>query len=242
MPDNDAMAFGSEALRALRDFMKSQFLDIIYPVGTIYTSVNDASPATFLGGIWEALDEGRVLIGCNSSYPAGSTGGEATHKLTVSEMPGHAHSVHVNATTDSKGSHSHSLEDVSIDIDSDGSHSHTRGTMNITGSFTVVNPNDGTTAGAFSSSVFDNHGRDTEADKDYFKSRTISMSAQNGWSGSTSSGGSHGHTGSLSGSMKTSGSHTHTINQTFTSASAGSNAAHNNMQPYLSVYMWKRTA
>lgn len=63
-----------------------------YPVGSIYMSTNSTSPATLFGGTWEALDEGRVLIGCNSTYPAGSTGGKFTHTLTIDEMPAHTHS------------------------------------------------------------------------------------------------------------------------------------------------------
>ena len=63
-----------------------------YPVGAIYMSLVSTSPATLFGGTWEALDDGRVLIGANSTYPANSTGGEATHKLTVDEMPRHSHS------------------------------------------------------------------------------------------------------------------------------------------------------
>lgn len=34
---------------------------------------------------------GRTIIGMSTSYPMGSTGGEATHQLTVAEMPSHGH-------------------------------------------------------------------------------------------------------------------------------------------------------
>lgn len=34
---------------------------------------------------------GRVPLGVNQDYPLGSTGGEATHKLTVTEIPEHKH-------------------------------------------------------------------------------------------------------------------------------------------------------
>ena len=66
------------------------FLDMTYPVGAIYMSVNATSLATLFGGSWEAI-QGRFLIGTNSTYTPGSTGGEATHTLTVSEMPSHMH-------------------------------------------------------------------------------------------------------------------------------------------------------
>lgn len=52
------------------------------------------TPQTFLvwGGVstWIKL-EGRVLLGANSTYPVGSEGGDATHKLSVDEMPAHQH-------------------------------------------------------------------------------------------------------------------------------------------------------
>ena len=62
----------------------------IYPVGAIYTSTVATSPASLFGGTWERLKD-RFLLGAGDSYAAGSTGGEAAHKLTTSEMPSHTH-------------------------------------------------------------------------------------------------------------------------------------------------------
>ena len=35
----------------------------------------------------------RFIVGAGNSYSVGSTGGEATHKLTVAEMPSHSHTI-----------------------------------------------------------------------------------------------------------------------------------------------------
>ena len=69
---------------------KSPLIDIIYPVGSIYMSVNNVSPQSFLGGIWERIQD-RFLLAAGSAYSPGTTGGEASHTLTVNEMPSHAH-------------------------------------------------------------------------------------------------------------------------------------------------------
>ena len=65
-------------------------VDLIYPVGSIYMSVNATNPKDLFGGTWEKI-QGRFLLGMSSSYPAGSQGGEATHTLTANEMPNHTH-------------------------------------------------------------------------------------------------------------------------------------------------------
>lgn len=54
-------------------------LDALYPVGSIYLSTRSTNPGTFLGGTWAAI-QGRFLVGQSSTYPAGSTGGSATHR------------------------------------------------------------------------------------------------------------------------------------------------------------------
>lgn len=48
--------------------------DLIYPVGSIYISVNSTNPEVLFGGTWEQI-QGRFLLGMSSSYPMGSTGG-----------------------------------------------------------------------------------------------------------------------------------------------------------------------
>lgn len=71
----------------------ASIIDIVYPVGSIYMSVNAADPSKlFSGTAWEKL-EGRFLLGSSSTYTNGSTGGEATHALTTDEMPEHRHSI-----------------------------------------------------------------------------------------------------------------------------------------------------
>lgn len=124
-------------------------LDNVYPVGSIYMNVNSTNPGTLFGGTWEQI-QGKFLLGMSSSYPAGSQGGEASHTLTVSEMPNHTHSII-----------------------------------------------------GYSASGNDYSGSDADLSFTYNSTMT-------GWSGCT--------------------------------ASAGDSKAHNNMPPYLSVYIWKRTA
>lgn len=67
-------------------------IDLIYPVGSIYMSVNNASPQTFFGGTWARIQD-RFLLAAGSTYAAGGTGGSATHTLTINEMPNHGHVV-----------------------------------------------------------------------------------------------------------------------------------------------------
>lgn len=62
----------------------------IYPVGSIYMSVNSTSPATLFGGTWERIQD-TFLLAAGTNHAAGSTGGEENHALTVNEMPTHHH-------------------------------------------------------------------------------------------------------------------------------------------------------
>jgi hypothetical protein len=65
-------------------------IDAIYPVGSFYLSANDISPELLFGGVWERVQD-CFLLAAGSQYAAGTTGGEAMHTLTESEMPEHYH-------------------------------------------------------------------------------------------------------------------------------------------------------
>lgn len=103
----------------------------VYPVGSIYMSTVSTNPATLFGfGTWEAMPAGRVLLAQGKSswgttYNAGSTGGEATHQLTVGEIPSHNHAVSIQ----SSGEHNHIANS-----NTSGTHSHVLPTANALGS------------------------------------------------------------------------------------------------------------
>jgi len=70
--------------------IKTPLVNLLYPVGSIYLSVAETSPATLFGGTWEQIQD-KFLLSAGSTYAAGATGGEAEHTLTVGEMPAHNH-------------------------------------------------------------------------------------------------------------------------------------------------------
>lgn len=78
-------------------------LNYVYPVGSLYISENPTSPASLFGGTWERIKD-QFILAAGDTYAAGSTGGEATHKLTDAEMPRHAHNIAKGAkNTDGTG-------------------------------------------------------------------------------------------------------------------------------------------
>lgn len=85
----------NEIVNAAADKACSQIMSRIYPVGSIYISVNSTSPATIFGGTWEQIKD-TFLLSAGDTYTAGSAGGEAEHTLNIGEMPSHAHNLPSN--------------------------------------------------------------------------------------------------------------------------------------------------
>lgn len=77
------------------DFFSLLF-HMIYPVGAVYISVNNISPAILFGGTWDKIEE-TFLWATNGTADTGTTApngqGAKTVTLTQNEIPAHTHNI-----------------------------------------------------------------------------------------------------------------------------------------------------
>ena len=75
-------------------------IDMVYPVGSIYMTVNITNPSVFFGGTWVVWGTGRVPLGVYSGDPEidapEKIGGSKTVTLTTDQIPAHSHTVTVD--------------------------------------------------------------------------------------------------------------------------------------------------
>lgn len=71
---------------------RDELINLIYPVGSIYMSVNEVDPSTLFGGTWEKIKD-VFLLASGDDYSIGATGGEASVTLTAAQsgLPSHNH-------------------------------------------------------------------------------------------------------------------------------------------------------
>lgn len=162
----------------------SGIADVIYPVGSIYMSVNSTDPSLLFGGTWERIQD-RFLLAAGSTYENGATGGEATHVLTDAEsgLKEHTHNVSI------------------------GTHSH--GTYNSGERFISVASGGAVNAGGIAGSGVRKY---------------LYADVPSNW---------HMNLNTSAADLGT---------KTTTKNARSNGTAHNNMPPYLAVYIWKRTA
>ena len=245
-------------------------IDLIYPVGSIYMSVNATNPSDLFGGTWERWGSGRTPVGVdvNDSDFASSelTGGEKVHVLTSDELASHAHSIPahahgLNSHTHSVGAHAHGLNSHthSVPAHAHGLNSHTHsipalsGTAASNGAHThkygFIDNNGGSgTARNGTANVTDYSQYATSSAGAHTHSVTTTANTSGAASGSTAnntafnSGGASGNTANSS-ALTSGAASGNTANSTAVDSGAtGSGTAHNNLQPYITCYMWKRTA
>jgi len=229
----------------------SQIIDIVYPVGSIYISVNNTNPSTFIGGTWVAWGSGKVPVGvdtgqtefnsvekiggaktASTSYtPAGTNSGGAVtaHTYTpAGKNTGTAVTMNAVELTHSGGAvQSHTLTTSEIP-----SHSHSYYTpryyaSETAGGYDIYGVNGTSTTYVFTrttdaagSGGGHNHGF-TQPSKHSFTPTTKSITQP-----------------TFSGTQATL-SHTVT-NPTFSGTAA--TITESTLQPYITCYMWKRTA
>ena len=87
----------------------ADIVNVIYPVGAIYMSVNSANPNTLFGGTWVAWGTGRVPVGIDTGdgnfNTVEKTGGASTVTLTANQsgLRSHSHSLPLGTLADTVG-------------------------------------------------------------------------------------------------------------------------------------------
>lgn len=232
---------------------QADVIALVYPVGSIYTSVNNINPGSFLPGTtWETFASGKMLVGVDATQSefehVEQEGGEIVknmqhthptgdHVLTLDEMASHTHGIYLNTQSNT---HSHTMP-----------HSHGPGNL-------TVNP-----SGSHEHGIIYRSGQAITMDpgsSGYRLNWTANGGNGNNTNIQTTTDGSHTH--SLVGTTSTySGetgddTHSHRISGTTDPmVGSGGGAAHNHgdtgvggsmnfsvLNPYITVYFWKRTA
>ena len=211
---------------------KNELCSLIYPIGSIYLSVNSVDPSTIFGGTWEKIKD-RFLLSSGDTYSIGSTGGNSSTTLKIANLPSHNHTgttgnesqghTHSGTTGNQSANHTHVYSGTTS---SGGSHAH--------GLY-------GRSWGWGQSDATESIQASTQSG--YWGNNAASSRPENagtGW------GGSHAHNVG----MNSAGGHTHNVGMnsagghahTVTVNNSGAGAAHNNMPPYITYYCWERTA
>lgn len=235
----------------------SDIVNLIYPVGSIFISTVNTNPGTYISGTtWTVFGKGKTLVGVSSDdtdfSSSEKTGGAKTVTLTSAQsgVPAHAHGL--NSHTHSVGAHAHGLN----------SHTHTYDKSSATSGSTKLSvanlpahthpTNTYVTSDQAATFAVSNSGADTSGGGWFVDQFLVKTGKNNRNSGSTGS--TTGHTHSITLTSTNSGTASgNTANSTaFNSGAASGNtgnntaanasAAHENMPPYITVYMFKRTA
>lgn len=175
----------------------------LWPVGSIYISVNNANPASFFGGSWVQFATGKTIVGVDTGQgefnAVEKSGG---HK----ELQSHAHGM--NNHVHSLNNHTHTVPNHVHTMQGAGNHYHYLG----------INKD------AVQKGTSYNKPNNFESGSTSYKSNTTGNHAHTmNSSGTCTTGGNSGNTGGNSGN---------------TTSAGGGNAG--NLQPYITVYMWKR--
>ena len=92
----------------------NDYWQTIYPVGSVYMSLNSTSPQTLFGGKWLQIKD-RFLLGVGDTYtPENTKGGEADHTLTESELPQISGSFQIRNTGNDSGTASSATGNVTV--------------------------------------------------------------------------------------------------------------------------------
>jgi hypothetical protein len=205
-----------------------------FPVGSVFIGVVSTNPGTLLGyGTWSSFGAGRVLVGLDSGDTDFDTVEETGGAKTVASA-GSVAAPTISGSTAAEAAHTHSVTS-NVTVADHASHTHTYTEVpNHAHPFTI---NSSTTDGTWAS----------------FDSSTTAGTARNfntaNNTGGVATGTTNGpgatltHTPTNNAVTSAAGSsHSHGAGTLAASAPAFTGSTTSVVQPYIVVYMWKRTA
>ena len=96
MTSNLNLDIGTLALN-ITNVDKNEILNMLYPVGSVYISMNITSPSELFGGEWTRITD--CFLWC-THYSSKATGG--SKKISTSNLPSHSHAIDIETS----GNHS----------------------------------------------------------------------------------------------------------------------------------------
>lgn len=99
------MAYNNDKYNNNLNLYSQEVIDLFYPIGRGFIDFTDTDYSNYLGCTWERELVGMTAIGLDINQTdfntIGKTGGEKTHKLTITEIPSHSHDaqLHSGGTT-----------------------------------------------------------------------------------------------------------------------------------------------
>ena len=250
---------------------KSEIVNMIYPIGSLYMSTSAANPSTLFGGTWEAFGQGRTIIGKTDdgmfselesvggaesrsisvaahTHTIAHTHTVASHSHTISHTHGIGAHSHTIAHTHSIPSHSHTCGSTAISVAQSASHSHAfHMPPNRYGALGVTSAGfGGTSYNGYANIQYSEQGSigiNSQGSNNGHNHSISGTGLTTGGSSATNSGGTSLTTGGSSVANSGASSPKTGDPSATNSGSAGAqNISINITQPYIVVNIWKRTA
>ena len=96
-------------IRDKESIHKNEWLDIVYPIGTLYwNKTNPKNPREYLGGEWRQITD-RVVVAAGSTFPIGSFGGSKDAVVVSHNHTQNSHNHTQNPHNHTQNSHGHSV-------------------------------------------------------------------------------------------------------------------------------------